>query len=454
MTERLFGTDGVRGIANSELTPELALRLGRAGAAELALVAGARPLVVVGRDPRRSGDLLESALVAGLLSAGADVLRVGVVTTPAVAHLVRTRGCSAGAMVSASHNPAEYNGIKFFSADGHKLPDAVEDRIAERLGREDCGAPRPSGAGVGRCADEPGLVEGYIEHIAATGRSLAGLRVVVDCANGAAFRIGPAVLARLGATIIPVSDRPDGLNINDGCGSTHPAALVAAVREHGAHAGVAFDGDADRAIFVDETGGVVDGDQVLAMCGLARLREGRLPGGTVVGTVLSNGGLEAALRQAGGRLVRTAVGDRYVMEAIQRGGYALGGEQSGHIVFADLSTTGDGVLTACQVLGLVAQSGSPLSELAAVMRRFPQVQKNVRVADRSAVAGNAAIAAALREAEAELGPGGRVVVRPSGTEPVVRVMVEGPERERVERVARRLADLIAAELGLPNGSSN
>ena len=442
---RLFGTDGVRGIANRELTVELAVALGRSGATVLARRAGRRPRMLLGRDTRRSGDLLEAALAAGAMSVGADVLRLGVASTPAVAYLVRVLDVDAGAVISASHNPAPYNGIKFFSHDGYKLPDAAEDEIEALLGTA---APAPVGADLGYVEERGHELVRYVDFIAGLCGDLAGLRLVCDCANGAAYELAPAALRQAGATVEAIAAAPDGLNINDGCGSLHPERLAAAVRATGAQAGFAFDGDADRLIAVDEGGEVVDGDQVMAMIGADLLERGELPGGVIVGTVMSNLGLELCLRARGGRLLRTRVGDRYVLEGMRAGGHAVGGEQSGHVIFLRHHTTGDGLLTAAMVAALLRRTGRPLSDLAAVMPRLPQVLHNVVVAEREAWQGNARIAAAIEGATRALGERGRVLVRASGTEPLVRVMVEGEDEGLVRSVAAALVEVVAAEVGV------
>lgn len=456
---RLFGTDGVRGIANTdELSPELAFALGQAAtrlaaSGRLSGPGGAaarahRPTAVIGRDTRRSGAMLEDALAAGIQSAGGDVYRLGVATTPAVAYLTRDLGADFGVVISASHNPAEYNGIKFFSRDGFKLPDAVEDEL-ERMAAGG-GEPfvRPTGAGVGEQRPLAGVgAERYVAHVAGTvDVGLQGLRVVVDCGHGAAFHLAPAVLRRLGAEVVVMGAEPDGMNINAGCGSTHPEALQAAVVSHGAHAGIAHDGDADRCIAVDEQGRLVDGDQIMAICALDLHARGQLRDQAVVATVMSNLGLEVMLRQHGIRLLRTRVGDRYVLEEMLRTGASLGGEQSGHIIFRAHSTTGDGILTAAQLLGCLARSGRPLSTLAGQMPRYPQVLENVRVRSRVGWEENGRILAAIARAEQELGKSGRVLVRASGTEPLIRVMLEGPELGTLRRLAGDIAAAIAAEL--------
>ncbi|SDU88798.1 phosphoglucosamine mutase [Jiangella alkaliphila] len=447
---RLFGTDGVRGLANSDLTAELALDLSVAAAHVLgeigAFGSGRRPVAVVGRDPRASGEFLEAAVVAGLASAGADVLRVGVLPTPAVAFLTGMLDADLGVMLSASHNPMPDNGIKFFAKGGQKLDDAIEDAIEARL-REPWN--RPTGAEVGRVHEHPEGLETYISHVVGTapGR-LEGLRVVVDCAHGAAYRAAPEALRRLGADVVAVCAEPDGLNINHNCGSTHLDVVAAEVVAAGADVGIAHDGDADRCLAVDATGEVVDGDQILAILALAMRSQGALRRDSVVATVMSNEGFRLAMRQAGVNVIDTAVGDRYVLEAMKSGGYNLGGEQSGHVVMLDHGTTGDGVLTAVHLLAQVASTGTPLAELAGVVQRLPQVLVNVKGVDKSRVTLDEGVKTALAEAEAELGATGRVLLRPSGTEPLVRVMVEAATPEQAETVARRLAATVQAELAL------
>ncbi len=443
---RLFGTDGVRGVANSELTVELAVALGRAGALVLSRATGRRPRMLMGRDTRRSGHLLESALAAGAMSVGADVFHLGVATTPAVAYLVRTMDVEAGAVISASHNPAPYNGIKFFSHDGYKLPDALEDDI-EALMPRPVEAP-PTGMDVGHMEDHSHELERYLEFIAELAGDLSGLRIVCDCANGAAYRLAPEVLARTGARVQSVAASPDGANINHHCGALHPERLAEAVRQHRAHVGFAFDGDADRLIAVDEAGNVVDGDAIMAVLGIDLAERGELPGHTVVATVMSNLGLELCLRERGIRLRRTRVGDRYVLEEMRAGGYALGGEQSGHIIFLRHHTTGDGLCTAAFLARLLHRSGRPLSALTSVLPRLPQVLKNVRVRQREALEGNVPIAAAIAAAESRLGDRGRVLVRPSGTEPLVRVMAEGQDGDLVRDTVDSIVRVVTEQLGL------
>ncbi|NLG80607.1 MAG: phosphoglucosamine mutase [Firmicutes bacterium] len=456
---KLFGTDGVREVANGALSPELAFRLGRAGAAVVAAKRGAKngaPAIVIGRDTRLSGDMLEAALAAGMMSAGARVLRVGVVPTPGVAYLVRDLGADAGAVISASHNPVEYNGIKFFSRDGFKLSDEEEEEIERhvldgagnmRLEVED-GLPRPMGCSVGRAVDVTDAQDRYVEFVKGTcDVTLEGLRIVVDCANGAAFACTPRLLRELGADVVAISDAPDGTNINVGCGSTHPEAVCRAVLEARADIGLAHDGDADRLIAVDERGQVVDGDHIMAICGLHLLRQGKLPHRSIVATVYSNLGLVKAFEREGGSVVLTKAGDRYVLEEMRKKGIMLGGEQSGHIIFLDRSTTGDGAITALALLSVVRKTGQRLSELASWMQTFPQVLVNVRIRNKNGLAGNRIIDDAIARAAERLGPDGRIFVRPSGTEPLVRVLGEGPDRARVEEVVEDVARAISEALG-------
>jgi phosphoglucosamine mutase len=436
---RLFGTDGVRGVANRDLTPELAFAIGRA--AVTALASTRRPRFVVGRDTRASGLMLESALAAGACSAGGDVIRVGTVPTPAVAFMIPDLGAQVGAVISASHNPAEDNGIKLFSGDGFKLPDAVEDEI-ERLVAERNG-PRPEGADVGRISDAVEEPDRYIDHVAgAAAAPLDGMRVVVDAANGAAWRLAPEALRRAGAKVDAINAEPDGTNINAGCGATHPQVVAAAVVERGADAGVAFDGDADRALFADAEGGLIDGDQVITACALAMKEASTLAEDTVVITVMANLGLHRALEEAGIAVVETQVGDRYVLEELRRSGAVLGGEQSGHVIFLDRATTGDGLLTAVRFLSLAPASGRSVKELGGAMRRYPQVLENVTVPDAAVAAEDPAVLSATRAAAEALGTRGRIVVRPSGTEPVVRIMVEAETEDEARRHARDVASAV------------
>jgi len=444
---RLFGTDGVRGLANRDLTAELALDLSIAAAhvlAELGTFAGHRPRAVVGRDPRASGEFLEAAVSAGLASAGVDVLRVGVLPTPAVAHLTESLGADLGVMLSASHNPAPDNGIKFFARGGLKLADEVEEAIEARIGEQ---WERPVGLGVGRITDLPDGGEQYVDYLVSTvPNRLDGLKVVVDEAHGAAYRVSPEALRRLGAEVIEIGVQPDGLNINDGCGSTHLDTLRAAVVEHGADAGIAHDGDADRCLAVDAAGEVVDGDQIIAILALALREHGGLAKDTVVTTVMANLGFKIAMEREGVTVIQTAVGDRYVLEAMRAGGLSIGGEQSGHVILLDHANTGDGVLTGLHLLARVAETGKPLGELAAVMRRLPQVLVNVKGVDKSKVGTSPQISEAVGAAETELGHTGRVLLRPSGTESLVRVMVEAESHDLAESVAHRLAGVVRAAL--------
>ncbi|WP_375480614.1 phosphoglucosamine mutase [uncultured Jatrophihabitans sp.] len=439
----LFGTDGVRGLANGDLTPELALAVASAAARVLvAHDASHRPLAVVGRDSRASGEMLEGAVVAGLTSAGADVLLAGVVPTPAVAYLTDSYGADVGVVLSASHNPMPDNGIKLFAAGGVKLPDEIEAEIEALLD-----APvrnRPTGAAIGRLRVADDAVERYGAHLLGTQPArLDGLHVVVDCAHGAASAVAPEIYRGAGASVTTLAAAPDGLNINDGVGSTHLGPLIAAVRASGADLGIAHDGDADRCLAVDATGAVVDGDQLLAICALALRAAGRLRDDTVVATVMSNLGFHHAMRDAGISVLTTAVGDRYVLETLRAKDLSLGGEQSGHLIFADDATTGDGLLTALNVMARMADTGAALAELAGVVQRLPQTLVNVPVGDRAAVASSPAVAAAVEAAERELGDAGRVLLRASGTEQLVRVMVEAGNQELADALAGRIADVVA-----------
>jgi phosphoglucosamine mutase len=441
---RLFGTDGVRGRYGRELTDDLAFALGRSAVEVLARGGEERVRVIVGRDTRASGEPLERALVDGILSGGANAQLAGVVPTPAVAFLTPDLGATAGVVISASHNPAEDNGIKFFGREGYKLSDDLEDRI-EMLVRDGGHSIAPR-VGTAERIDES--VERYIAHVtAAADAPLSDMSIVVDCANGAAYRVGPEIIRRLGADVISLFDTPDGSNINEGCGALHPEIVARAVVEHRAHAGLALDGDADRAMFADGNGDVVDGDQVLAACALALHDEGRLPGGIVVTTVMANLGLAEAMREAGIALVTTKVGDRYVLEEMLAREAGLGGEQSGHVIFRQHSTTGDGLLTAARFLSIAALRGCSVAELASSMRKFPQVLMNVDVQHKERLSHEAAVSDAVRAAEDELGDSGRVLVRASGTEPLVRVMVEAETEDEARRHAERLAEIVRMRLG-------
>ncbi|MEV7981335.1 phosphoglucosamine mutase [Streptomyces sp. NPDC086519] len=450
---RLFGTDGVRGVANADLTAEMALGLSVAAAhvlAEVGTFEGHRPTAVVGRDPRASGEFLEAAVVAGLASAGVDVLTVGVLPTPAVAFLTGDLGADLGVMLSASHNAMPDNGIKFLARGGHKLDDELEDRIEAVYESHRHGEPweRPTGAGVGRVRPYGEGFEQYVTHLLGVlPNRLDGLKIVLDEAHGAAAGVSPEAFRRAGAEIFTIGAEPDGLNINDGCGSTHLGKLKAAVVEHGADFGIAHDGDADRCLAVDHTGEEVDGDQIMAVLALAMRERGALRADTVVATVMSNLGFKLALEREGLHLVQTAVGDRYVLEEMKEHGYALGGEQSGHVIILDHATTGDGTLTGLLLAARVAETGRSLRELAGVMERLPQVLINVPDVDRTRVKTSGDLAAAVAEAERELGETGRVLLRPSGTEPLVRVMVEAADIEQARSVAGRLADAVKSALG-------
>lgn len=439
---RLFGTDGVRGEFGRDLTTDLAHALGRAAVPVLRRHEHERPRFVIGRDTRASGEALESALVEGIVAAGGDVILAGVVPTPAVAFLTTGLKAGAGVVISASHNPPKDNGIKFFGPYGYKLSDEVEDEIEAEIARE---ADRSGG---GRVLDMPADAPDYIGHVVSTADArLDGMRIVVDCANGAASSFSPEALSRLGAQVLPIHDAPDGSNINVGCGALHPEVVAEAVRAAGADAGVAHDGDADRALFADAEGNVIDGDQVLASCAVAMKADGRLPGDLVVATVMANLGFRRAMDEAGVRVVEAPVGDRYVLERMLEHGAVLGGEQSGHIIFRDHATTGDGVVTAVRFLSLAARRGVPVSEVAGAMRRFPQVLVNVPVAHGDRLEGAEEIWKAVRAVEGELDGSGRVLVRASGTEPIVRVMVEAESDEHARRYAKALAAIVHRALG-------
>jgi phosphoglucosamine mutase len=444
---RLFGTDGVRGVANRDLTPRLALELATAAAQVLGTTSGGpRATALVARDPRASGEFLEAAVVSGLASAGVDVHRLGVLPTPAVAYLTAADGADFGVMLSASHNPMPDNGIKFFARGGEKLDDAAEDAI-ERLTGAD--VELPTGSGVGRVRDDISAAARYVEHLLGTVPDrLDGLRIVLDCAEGAAYEVAPQAFRAAGADVLALHAAPDGLNINDSCGSTSLGDIRRAVVDEGASAGFAFDGDADRCLAVDAAGEVVDGDQLLAVIAATLHAAGRLKADTVVGTVMSNQGFLLAMRRLGISVVRAKVGDRYVLEAMRSGGYSLGGEQSGHLILTDHATTGDGVLTALQVAARMAATKQSLTDLAGVMTRLPQVLVNVPDVDKARSDSDSAVQAAVAAAEALLGDSGRVLLRPSGTEPLVRVMVEAPSLQQAKAVADGLADVVRRSLAL------
>jgi len=444
---RLFGTDGVRGLANRDITAELAVDLATAAARVLTDVgASARPRAVVGRDTRASGEFLEAAVVAGLASAGVDVTVVGVLPTPAVAWLTAHTGADLGVMLSASHNAMPDNGIKFFARGGHKLADEIEEQIEQRLGEQ---WTRPTGMNVGRVFHDKEAAHRYVDHLVSTiDAPLSGIRVVVDCANGAAFDIAPATYSRAGADVIAVHAEPDGWNINLECGSTHLESLIQTVLETSADLGIAHDGDADRCLAVTADGSVVDGDHILAILAHAMRDQNRLPDNTVVTTVMANLGFSLAMQSLDIRVVETAVGDRYVLEEMRTHGFALGGEQSGHVVMSEFATTGDGVLTALHLMARMAVTGRPLVDLASMVDKLPQVLVNVGGVDKSAIADNVVVQQAVAKAQAQLAGHGRVLLRPSGTEPLVRVMVEAPTSEDAEQIAGAIAAVVSAELAL------
>ncbi|WP_028309189.1 phosphoglucosamine mutase [Desulfitibacter alkalitolerans] len=439
---KLFGTDGVRGVANRDLTAELAYRLGRAGAYILAKNTDYRkPLIVIGQDTRISGHMLEGAMIAGICSVGGNVVKAGVIPTPGVSYLTRLLNATAGVMISASHNPVEDNGIKFFSSTGYKLPDSVEEEI-EQLALSVDNMPFPTGEMLGSVKELNDACEKYISFAKNTiDTKLNGVKVVIDCANGAAFQAAPQALKELGAEVIVINNQPNGININKNCGSTHPEQLQKEVLKQGADIGIAHDGDADRMIAVDEKGNIVDGDQIMVACGLYLKKKGLLKDNSLVVTVMSNIGLHLALKQAGITVYQTQVGDRYVLEKMIEAGCNLGGEQSGHIIFLDHNTTGDGLVTALQLLQVMSDTGKTLSQLAAQMEIFPQILLNARVKNKDRVMSNPTFLKAVKEIEGKLKGEGRVLVRPSGTEPLVRVMVEGPKDDLIKTMAEELADL-------------
>ena len=444
---RLFGTDGVRGLVNEFLTPELAYHLGRAAASYFGQSID-RPVFLIGRDTRISGGMLESALASGICAVGGDVIVLGEAPTPAIAYLVRQKECTAGVVISASHNPYPDNGIKFFDGNGFKLPDAVEDEIEElcKSSADDC-LPRPTKGDIGTIQYHQEWVREYVDFVVSTSASLEGLKVVYDGAHGAASYVGPTILRQLGAEVIAINVEPNGTNINDNAGSTHLEGLQAAVLREGAHVGIANDGDADRCLMVDEKGQVLDGDQIMLLCGLHLQEQGKLKDNMIVGTVMSNIGFHKAAEELGMKTCSTAVGDRYVLEKMLAEGYSIGGEQSGHVIFLDYNSTGDGLLTAVQTLSIMKEKGKSLSELAGLMMKYPQLLVNVRVLTKAGWETNAAIQDAIREAEEELGSNGRILVRPSGTEPLIRVMAEGPDQEQLDELCHRIGDVIRIEQG-------
>jgi phosphoglucosamine mutase len=447
---KLFGTDGVRGIANLEpMTSETAMQLGRA-AAHIFMRRAGRHQIVIGKDTRVSGYMLEAALLSGICSMGVDVLLVGPLPTPAIAFLARSLRADAGVMISASHNPYQDNGIKFFSNDGFKLPDEIEARIEQLIVSNEIAHLRPTADAIGkafRIDDAEGRYIEFVKRSLPKELDFQGIKLVVDCANGAAYKVAPSVLRELGAKVEVIGNKPDGMNINAGCGAVHPELLQKAVREHGAHLGVALDGDADRAIFVCEQGNIIDGDHIMAALGLDLHRKGLLAKQTVVGTVMSNFGLELAMTRAGIRLVRTAVGDRYLLERMSADGYNFGGEQSGHFLFLDHNTTGDGLISALQVLSLMKRTDQSLSQLAKVMTAVPQVLLNLKVSKKPALDSIPDLQQAIRDSEYRLNGCGRVLVRYSGTEPLLRIMVEGEQESVIREEANRLATIVTAHLG-------
>ncbi|MGN0473924.1 MAG: phosphoglucosamine mutase [Acutalibacteraceae bacterium] len=448
---RLFGTDGARGVANTELTCELAMQIGRAAALVLADGNnGRRPVVMIGKDTRASGDMLEGALTAGLCSVGADVVLLGVVPTPAVAYLVTKYGVDAGIMISASHNPCEYNGIKIFSGTGYKLPDDVENEIEAIVLDNAREIPAPTGGSVGMVTRNTAAVDEYIEHVASTiDVRLDGLRIALDCANGSSSATAAKLFTALGANFEIFNSTPDGVNINEKCGSTHIEGLQQIVREQGFDAGFAFDGDADRCLAVDNNGKLVDGDYIMALLAEDMTARGVLSGNAIVGTILTNMGFHKFCAERGMKFVAAKVGDRYVLEEMRKNGYNLGGEQSGHIIFLDYCTTGDGQLTAVQICGLLARSGKKFSEFTSLITPYPQTMVNVRVTPegKAKLSTCEAVNSAVSAAENELGDSGRIIVRMSGTEPLIRVMTEGENEQQIIRIANELADVIKTHLG-------
>ena len=444
---RLFGTDGVRGTANTQLTPELAYRLGRAAAQYFGREVQ-RPKIIVGRDTRLSGTMLAAALGAGICSAGGDAYLLGVICTPAVSYLTEQVGANAGVVISASHNSFEDNGIKFFANNGYKLPDAIEDEIADIVAQDIDYSTAPNGSSVGKIIVQEGLDELYIKHILNTAPCrLRGLRVVMDCANGANSKIAPTILRLLGAEVIPIFNTPNGININNGCGSTHLEALRMKVIEYGADIGVANDGDADRCLVVDEKGRELDGDQIMLIIARELMRRKKLKDCMLVVTVMSNIGLHKAFKEMGGQTCKTKVGDRYVLEEMVKHGYNLGGEQSGHIIFSEFAKTGDGILTAVQLMCTMVQNNMRLSELAKLMTKYPQTLLNVPVKDKNGWEENRAIQEVVAKYTEELGDNGQILVRASGTETLIRIMAEGPSQLQLEEIAGKIAAVVNAELG-------
>ncbi len=455
MTKKLFGTDGVRGIANKHpMTTEMAMQLGRA-AAYVFKHDNRRSRIVIGKDTRLSGYMIENALAAGICSMGVDVLLVGPLPTPGIAFITASMRADAGVVISASHNPYQDNGIKFFARDGFKLPDELELKIEDLFFSERIDSLRPTAEEVGKAFRVDDAIGRYIVFLKNTfprELDLTGLKIVLDCAHGAAYRVAPAVLEELGAQVFAYGVKPDGTNINAGCGSTHPEVISRAVLEHGADIGIALDGDADRCIFVDEHGSEVDGDHIMAICSIEMLKCDKLPQNTVVATVMSNMGLDIALRKAGGRIIKTDVGDRYVVEEMRRNGYRFGGEQSGHMIFLEHNSTGDGIISALQILAIQQKSGKSLSELASVMQSLPQVLVNVRVRERRAIDQLPDVQRLIEDVERRLGDTGRVLIRYSGTEPLMRIMLEGQDQDEITGMANQIAELVKSSIGEASGA--
>lgn len=446
---KYFGTDGVRGVANLELTPELAFKIGRFGGYVLTKNSEGKPKVLIGRDTRISGQMLEGALIAGLLSIGAEVMRLGVISTPGVAYLTKALNAQAGIMISASHNPMQDNGIKFFGADGFKLLDEQEEEIEALLNEDKDNLPRPTGEDLGVVNDYFEATQKYLQYLKQTvDDDFIGLKIALDCAHGATSSLAPYLFADLDGEIVTIGTNPNGVNINDGVGSTHPEALIELVKENEADVGLAFDGDGDRLIAIDENGEIVDGDKIMFICAKYLKEQGMLKHDTVVSTVMSNLGFYKALEKYGIQSKQAAVGDRYVMEMMREGDFNLGGEQSGHIIFLDYTTTGDGMLSALQLVNIMKQTGKPLSELASEMETYPQSLVNVEVVDKHRLFENVRIQDVIERVEKRLGEEGRVLVRPSGTEPLVRIMVEAQEQEQCQECVQEIATVVQSEMGV------
>lgn len=441
---RLFGTDGVRGVANVELTTDLAYKIGKAGACVLAGELKHKPVIIIGKDTRLSGDMLEAALIAGICSVGADVIQAGVIPTPGIAYLTRLYNCDAGVVISASHNSYEFNGIKFFNNQGYKLPDAIEDEIEKIIFGEVEEPEIVTHERIGRVIVKENCLDDYARYLISLGKHLKGKKVALDCANGASYKIAQKVFSELGAEVMPMGNAPDGININSGCGSTHLEALQEFVKKIGADIGFAFDGDADRMLAIDENGEFVDGDKILMICGLHLKRKGMLKNNAIVGTIMSNLGFDLAGKENDINIVRTKVGDRYVLEEMLDKGYILGGEQSGHVIFLEHNTTGDGILTAINVVNVMNETEQKLSDLAKCMKTFPQVTVNAKVTNerKANYKEDPIVKEAILEVEKMFEGNGRVVIRASGTEPLVRVMIEGDNQELIEKKAQEIAKLI------------